>query len=456
MKSIKTLFVAASLLLSMATMAQDLSSPIYAKWGETVEERQENIQHANFLKESLDNRNYNQAIFHFKQLLNNAPKASEKAFANALTAFKSKINQAELAMAKNMSEAPKYMEIRSVLVDSLMWVYDVRLEHFGSHAKRGVNYIKERKAREYLVYRADDREGVRDLFIDAINVAGSDVEPDLVVTYYNTLCNDFNNTDMIVPATIIEEYERLYAILETAGAVEEMKQIDNIFSASGAADCAILEDIFKAKITAEPENVEVLKKAVALMGRAGCKSEYYLTIAEKYYILEPSAEAAMFLAQAFQEMGAYDKAAKYINDALVVETDAKIRHSLMIRLALIDLTANRMSSALKIAREASALNPEDGIPYYIIAQCYASSVNACTGFNQKAIFWAAYDTMARSVSLLGEDSDMLPSAKSSLHAFRSYFPTVEEGFFNEVKEGARYTINCGLASGVATTARFNK
>ena len=437
-------------------MAQDLSSPVYAKWGETVEERQENIQNANFLKESLDNRNYNQAIAYFTKLLNNAPKASEKAYANALTAFKNKISQTELAMSKNMSEAPKYMEIRTILVDSLMWVYDVRLEHFGSHAKRGENYIKERKAREYLVYRADDREGVRDLFIDAIGVAGANVNPDLLVTYYNTLCNDFNNTDMIVPATVVEEYERLYGILESIGAQDEMKQLDNLLSGSKAADCATLEDIFKARIAAEPESVELLKKAVALMGRAGCKSDYYLSIAEKYYTLEPSADAAMFLAQAFQEIGDYDKAAKYINDALVVEEDVEIRHSLMIRLALIDLTANRMSSAMKVAREASELDPEDGIPYYIIAQCYASSVNSCTGFNQKAIFWAAYDTMSRAVSLLDEDSDMLPAAKSSLSAFRSYFPTIEEGFFNEVKEGERYTVNCGLAAGVATTARFNK
>lgn len=38
-------------------------------------------------------------------------------------------------------------------------------------------------------------------------------------------------------------------------------------------------------------------------------------------------------------------------------------------------------------------------------------------------------------------------------SYRKGFPTTEECFFNELKEGDRYTVNCGAATGVVTTVR---
>ena len=52
MKSIKILLSAAFAMLAVATMAQqDFSNPAYARWGDTPEQRQRNIEYSNFLKE---------------------------------------------------------------------------------------------------------------------------------------------------------------------------------------------------------------------------------------------------------------------------------------------------------------------------------------------------------------------------------------------------------------------
>lgn len=61
--------------------------------------------------------------------------------------------------------------------------------------------------------------------------------------------------------------------------------------------------------------------------------------------------------------------------------------------------------------------------------------------------------MAKAVELLPSDSEYREPAKISMNAFRSRFPTSEECFFNELQEGARYTVNCGTAAGVSTTVR---
>ena len=66
MKNIKFLLSAAFSLLAAATMAQDFSSPQFAKWGDTPEERERNILNSNFLKESCDNRDYNAAAHYLR------------------------------------------------------------------------------------------------------------------------------------------------------------------------------------------------------------------------------------------------------------------------------------------------------------------------------------------------------------------------------------------------------
>ena len=58
MKNVKFLLSAACALLAVAAMAQqDFSDPKYAVWGDTPQEREQNILNSNFLKESLDNNN---------------------------------------------------------------------------------------------------------------------------------------------------------------------------------------------------------------------------------------------------------------------------------------------------------------------------------------------------------------------------------------------------------------
>ena len=57
MKNVKFLLSAACALFAVAAMAQqDFSDPKYAVWGDTPQEREQNILNSNFLKESLTTR----------------------------------------------------------------------------------------------------------------------------------------------------------------------------------------------------------------------------------------------------------------------------------------------------------------------------------------------------------------------------------------------------------------
>ena len=50
MKKFKFLLSAACAVMAVATYAQDFSDPKYAIWGDTPEERQQNILNSNFFK----------------------------------------------------------------------------------------------------------------------------------------------------------------------------------------------------------------------------------------------------------------------------------------------------------------------------------------------------------------------------------------------------------------------
>ena len=275
-----------------------------------------------------------------------------------------------------------------------------------------------------------------------------------MVAYFSNLCEDYKNTDEVMPDEIIAEYDRLTPFFEKNPEAGDYKsQFDAAFGLSGAASCENLENLFRGKLEAAPDDETLLAQAVALMSRAKCDGDFYFSIAEKYYTVKPSSETAMFLAQAFQSKGDYTKAMKYLNEALAVETDPAERQLLLVRMALVGLVSNDIQGAASAARQARDLNPEDGVPYFVLAQCYGISAAHCEGFAGPATFWAAYDTMAKAVELLPSDSEYREPAKISMNAFRSRFPTSEECFFNELQEGARYTVNCGTAAGVSTTVR---
>ena len=443
MKNVKFLLSAVCALFAVAAMAQqDFSDPKYAAWGDTPEERQQNILNSNFLKESCDNKDYNAAAHYLKELLDKCPKASENTFVRGTTLYKNKINRAKSLDEKNM------------YIDSLMLIYDLRNEYFGDHPKRGTAYILDRKAREYLIYKPADRKGIREAFRAALEAGGESTDPETVVAYFSNLCDDYKNTDEVMPDEIIAEYDRLTPFFEkNPEAAEYKSQFDAAFGLSGAASCENLEKLFRSKLEANPDDETLLAQAVGLMSRAKCDGDYYFSIAEKYYQVKPSSETAMFLAQAFQNKKDFTKAKTYLNEALEVEKDPAERQKLLVRIALVGLVSNDIPGAAAAARQARDLNPEDGVPYFVLAQCYASSAAACGGFTGQATYWAAYDTMAKAVELLPSDSEYLEHAKTSMSAFRSRFPSSEECFFNELQEGARYTVNCGTAAGISTTVR---
>ena len=446
MKNIKVLLAAAFAVVSMTAVAQDFSDPQYAKWGETPEERRENVVASQFLKESIDNQQYDMASGYFKTLVAKCPTASQNIYVNGI-----KLYQKRIAKSKTLAE-------KKANVDSLMWAYDLRNQYFGSHSKYGSDYILERKARELLTYNQSDRAGIRKAFVEAIEaavakngVAGSE----MIAIYFKNLCDDYVNEE-VEADLILAEYERLSPMFTDA--TEEDKknkeQFETVFGVSGAANCENLEKLFSKKLAANPDDEAVLGQAVALMSRANCESDFFFQTLEKFYEVKPSAETALYLAQAFQNKKEFDKAKFYLREAIKVEENPTEKAKLYIRISVVELAAHNFADSAVAAKEAIAIEPENGYAYYILAQTYAHGNDSCSGLAKDATYWAAYDKASKAVSLLDAQPDTKAEAEKLMASYRKFFPTAEECFFNELKEGSAYTVGCGIARGESTIVRF--
>ena len=131
MKKLKFVLVTAFAAVGLSAFAQDINydDPKFAMWGETGAERKENMLNSQFLKEAVDNRNYDLAADYLKKLLDKCPKGSLNIYTNGIKLYKNKINRAETE------------EEKAVMIDSLMLLYDIRLANYADHSKYGKDYI---------------------------------------------------------------------------------------------------------------------------------------------------------------------------------------------------------------------------------------------------------------------------------------------------------------------------
>ena len=447
MKSVKVILAAAALFMGFSASAQDFSDDkAFGKWGETVEERKENVSASNYLKEAIDAKDFKLATEFFQQLLNNCPAASQQTFARGVTIYKNKVQRA------------RSVEERKVYIDSILYIYDQRVIYFGDHSKNGKDYILDMKARDMLRYCTTDRPLLRSGLKDAVDagIESGKVHLDIAASYFKYLCEDYEYDDNVTSDMILTEYERLSPLFAEVSAEDEQYRdmFETSFGTSGAASCENLEALFSQKLANDPDNEALLSQAVALMSRAQCTSDFFFASTEKYYTIKPSSETALFLAQGFKNRGENDKALKYLREALAVEADPAKKEPLYVQIALIEISKHNYSAAVEAARELRSINPENGYAYFILGQCYAASTCPEDKVGGTTVYWAAYDAMSQAVSLLKDEPEVQKAAQQMMNAYRAAFPVQESCFFAELTAGDRYTILCGYAAGQVTTVRY--
>lgn len=411
------------------------------RYGADPAKREENARKHYYMQTAYQTKSYDDMLGYFRQLMVDAPKASQNMYIWACEVYRGKI-----ARATSKAE-------RNLYLDSVLMVFDKRIEYFGDHATLGTAYLRAQKALIFAEINPTDDETEYRLFREAIAV-GKEVDPDLAIVYFSSMTESFKLDDL-TPEDYITNYEDLVTMLsgyDTDGKfTKTIETVDALFATSGAASCENIENIFKPKYEADPTNGELVKKILGLLTRNRCQGNFPLTVAEAYYKIDPSPEVAGMLASIYENNKEYKKAIQYAKVAIAGEKDPIRKMGMLLSAASSALSDHQNREAVDFARQAIAIDEQKAaIGYLIVASAYAAGVQGCSDFERKAAYWLVVDMFVQARTKLADQPEQVESINRMISSYSGNFPKVEETFQRDLSPGQSYTVNCGWISGRTT------
>lgn len=429
---------AALLGMSGSATAQDFRDD--PKYGANPAEREKNVLILNYFKDAYKEKDYDAATAHLRRLIESAPLASENMYIRGIDIYKSK---AAAAQSKNE---------RRMFVDSILYIYDKRIEAFGTHPTRGEAYLRNEKAKLFHTMMPSERTKLFTLFQEALHEKHP-LDPGLAVMYFNSVVESYQLDD-ITPEEVLDLYDRLGKRLADCthnDAVEAKRTLDDLFASCGVADCATVEKIYRPKYEADPENQQQLETILALLQRGKCSSDFYIDLLEKYYKTNPKTEIALRLMLAYQEKQNYPKAMEYLRVGIANETDPAVKANFLLQAATMASASGSYREAAGYARQVLELEPNNGMAYMLLGAAYGSGArSACSAFDSQTAMWLAVDNLARARQLLASDDPQQEHITRMIGNYSANFPKTEETFMRGLNPGDSYTVNCGWISGRTT------
>ncbi len=436
----KRVYIMMAVLLGMGGTvgAQDFRED--PRYGANVAEREQNVRILNFFGDAYKEKNYDVATVHLRYLLEHAPKAGENIYIRGTEIYKAKALAAQTKAERQM------------YVDSILYIFDKRIEAFGDHPKRGEAYLRSAKAKLFHAMMPADRERLFKLFREALHEKHP-LDPAVAVLYFNSMVESYQLDD-VTPEEVIDTYEQLGKRLEgsqAADAAEARKVLDDLFASCGVADCETVEKIYRPKYEADPENQQQIETILALLQRGKCSSDFYVTLLEKYYRTNQKPEVALRLVQVYQEKKDYPKAMEYLRVGIANEDDPAVKANFLLQASTMASASGSYREAAGYARQVLELEPNNGVAYLLLGAAYGSGArSACSAFDSQTAMWLAVDNLARARQLLPADDPQQEQIARMIGNYSANFPKTEETFMRGLNPGDSYTVNCGWISGRTT------
>jgi tetratricopeptide (TPR) repeat protein len=441
----KTLILLVGLLIySSSVFAQRTKIHENPKYGPDSASRMECASNLSIMNQYVKIKTFEYAIDSWRFCFKNCPEASKNIYIHGSRIIKYIIeNEEDQAIADSW-------------VDTLMILYDQRMEYFNEEGK-----VYGIKGIDLLRYRKESIETAYTYLEKSVNLSQEKVDESVAVTFISTTYALFQN-QKVGADVMINNYVTIMDIMNKKLASgdkdpkipQAIESIEKMFAESGAADCDALIEIFSVKFEESPEDIELLKKITTLLGETGCEeSDLYAKSAEALYGLEPSADAAAKLANVFVVRSDYTKAKNYYNNAIDQETDAAIKAKYYFYLSGIYYQEKDYPNTRNKCLAALNLNPAYGEAYILIGKAYAASSKNCgeSDFEKQAVYWAAVDKFIKAKSV---DPSIKEEADNQINSYSQYFPNNEITFFNGYTDGQTYKVGCWIQE--TTTVRTTK
>lgn len=352
-------------------------------------------------------------------------------------------------------------EYKEKLVDSLMVIYQKRIDYWPKYKKNSLNYM----ATDMYNYKQDKPEELYNGLTEIIDQLKSGTDAKTFPIYMKVAC-DLYQDGKLDPEKVIEVYEKCVTYLgqvDTQG--NEIKQrlmektisdVESLFIASQVASCDNLIALFTPRYEADPDNLDLAKTIAGMMVKTeGCTdNDLFINVMTKWYSLEPSSTAAYMLYKLHSSRGEFDNAVKYMEEAIASEeSDADTDANYYYELAAYSFKNGNNAKAVQAAQAAvETSDVVDGKAYMLIGTIWGGIVCPGNEIEQRAKYWVAVDYMNKAKAA---DPSLTEDCNDHINQYRVYFPQTAEAFMYDLTDGKPYSVSCG-GMRASTTVRTQK
>ena len=437
------------LLISIAAMSLFASSTLSAQ-GKFGPDSAECIKYLSYYTEYYKQKNYDSALPNWRQAYKLCPPTARYSLLSDGTTLLKKVLQQN-------SRNPIY---REALVDSIMKIYDERIQYWPKYATSSLN----NKALDMYNFMKDEPEKLYEGLTTAVNELGVNARANIYLFQISTAV-DLYKDGKLDPEAVISAYETAVeniAAMPVKNDVEKrsnekiISDIESLFITSQVASCENLIALFTPRFEADPQNVDLAKNIVKMMGiTEGCTdNDLFLNAVTVMHNMEPSHVSAYNLYKLYAGRADVDNAVKYMTEAIEnAESDAVTDGGYQYELAAFCYKNGQTAKAYAAAQAAVELDPAiAGKAYMLMGTIWGSMPCSGNDIEQRAKYWVAVDYMNKAKAA---DETLAESANDLIRQYAAYYPQTAEAFMYDVTDGQSYTVSCGGLR-ATTTVRTQK
>ncbi len=342
----------------------------------------------------------------------------------------------------------------AVLEDSLLWMFDQRVKHFGDEGK-----VVDRKAYEAFkrFYRKRSKYSLLEELYEQNYALNGNNMSDFNLIPYMTLAKFYYEwkPEEMTPEKVLEIHDRVSSAIaykiEKGGNKAKLKKDQDkadafLSSLEGILSCEFIEEKLVPKLEADPSDINTAKKIFNYSLQAKCSDRPYFTQAgEVVYVEKPTFKLAKALGDKYQGSEDFAKASEYYLKASELATDKEEEYDVYMGLATASGKLGDKGKARSYAREALAVRPGAPEAYNLMGNLYFTSYDNCKAGESKV--------MDRAVFLAAYEMYKLAGNTAQMNASKEQFPSIEEIFNEGYEEGQEVTLGCWINTTVALQRR---
>jgi tetratricopeptide (TPR) repeat protein len=358
---------------------------------------------------------------------------------------------------KYLIEKEENSDIQSALIDTLMLIYDQRIEYYKDvcnvRGRQGVDLLRYRRTEdiEYVVQGYNYLKESMDLCKNKTSeaVLATLLSASITLCQSGKLSGDQVFDDFLRGIDIIN-YKVKKEPDDTTLIMLKESFINN-FTGNPVCDCDKLISVLSERMDKKPHDVDNLKITTTVLKQSGCTdSELFFKASKHLHDSVPSAESAENIAILAFIKDKYNEAIKYYNQAVKLENDSLRKAGYYLGLAKSNYKLRNFQNAKNLALKAASLKKNWGEPYLLIGQIYAESKDELAGeCLPKSVYWAAVDKFFEAKRA---DPGVEKEANDLITTYSVYFPSKEDAFFCGINEGDTYKVGSWINE--STIARF--